>query len=288
MSDGPPPGAMDQDVSEAAQAPRRPGRKHTVYSFPKVGRTWTTFLWYYYAMAVTGHRDKAESNISTTWAMMRPTKTDLFVKEVEPALIREHRPVLRFAHIMSIGENAEEMEAGLGQMRPRRHTLLVRNPFNAMPSYFHHIRTRAREYPESRNWTGVSDLIRSERFGIDRFIDYYRIMERYADAGQLVLHYEDMREDTAGSMRRLLAHAGHADINDEALAHAVEMTRFERLKQLERDAAARKGRNKGDNRMRFRSGRNTADEITDDDRAYVRRRLAAADVAALRRYAESG
>lgn len=44
----------------------------------------------------------------------------------------------------------------------------------------------------------------------------------------LVMRYEDMLADSAGALRRMAAHIGW-DAPDEAVARAVEMTRFEKL-----------------------------------------------------------
>ena len=97
-----------------------------------------------------------------------------------------------------------------------KYAVIVRSPTRILPSYYHHVGSHLRYYPDAAALSCVSDIVRSERYGIDRVIDYYRFFQRRRVERRFVVYYEDLLADTLEVFRGLLRHAGYKKISEAA------------------------------------------------------------------------
>ena len=64
---------------------------------------------------------------------------------------------------------------------------------------------------------------------------YYSVWasQRHVPKGFLLVRYEDLRENPARELRRIAEFIGLHDVSDAAIAHAVEFSSFEQMRQRE-------------------------------------------------------
>lgn len=268
----------DQRPAEdpAKQTRNDRGLTMNVMSFPKAGRTWTTNLWYFYALAITGQ----DKYFVTDDHKDRPTDNLRFINDVLPLMREKGLARLLFSHGLRRGELANQVEHKIGE---RKYAVIVRRPSRILPSYYHHIKSRLKHYPDAARLTCVSDIVRSERYGIDRIIDYYNVFDQ-KPLGRFVVYYEDLLADTRKVFRNLLVHAGYKQISDAALDYAVEQSSFDRLQAVERAKRLAAGKTDHRNTLRYRVGGDGKGELTAEDEDFVAERLLRANVSLLNRY----
>ena len=259
-------------------------RRVTVYSYPKAGRTWTTYLWYHYILALLGEKVEASRYL------LRPTANPKFQQLFQSRLTPNGVPEFRFTHGVK-PEDGPDFAKGLDAKISRTplHVVIVRRPSRILSSYYHHIHAKPRPafkppYPDADKMKSVSDIVHSPFYGIERIIDYYGVFDRNRSNDQFVLYYEDLLANTKAVFRNLLAHAGYAEISEPALDHAIEQSRFDRLQQMQRAKRLAVGRSPESNALRFRVGGDDQGEMSVDDQDFILARIRQSGVGILQRY----
>lgn len=260
-------------------------KSYRVYSFPKAGRTWTTYLWYFYTVALVGR------SVNTSCHLLRPTANLRFKEFVVPALLEQGLAPFSFTHSIRPGDDQEFLAKRLeAKLAGHQHAVIVRRPARILSSYYHHIRRRQQfplrsdRYPDADKLVTVSDIVHSERYGIERVIDYYRVFDRHHSKRQFVLYYEDLLADTRSVFRRLLEHAGYSEISEAALGYAIEQSSFDRLQETQRRRRLKSGRPDDTNMLRFRVGGDGNGELTPEDQEFIVACIRQSGVGLLQRY----
>lgn len=204
-----------------------------ILSHPKAGRTWTTYLWYFYALAITDNRWVFDERPTPWREYQHPDTDERFKQAVWPALAEMGRPLLRFSHGFrpEAGETASQAfsKKGIGK---RRLAVLVRHPSAMLVSYYHHVMRRRRHYPNAQEIETLADLIASPFHGFRPLADYHHRFDALIPGRQAAVYYSDLVFDTQATFRALLVHCGH-EVDEEALRYAVASASFDRLKAIE-------------------------------------------------------
>lgn len=189
-------------------------------SYPKSGRTWLRFLLscYFARTAKLGF----EPDLQTTFKVL--PNFDLDPVRGLPAAV--------------VGRNAGRADAPLIAVSHRSYDrrffgdkpviLLLRDPRDVCVSaFFHQTRHKKRFSGE------ISQFIDDRQFGLPSIIDYHN---GWADGligrPSLVLSYEEIKRDTAGSVRRLLGFL-KVPVDEAALAQAIALASFDQMKKSE-------------------------------------------------------
>jgi hypothetical protein len=261
------------------QVQRDARRNLRVMSFPKAGRTWTTNLWYFYVLALTGKEESFDHSV------LRPAANPRFINTVLPLIQQKGLARLTFSHGVRPGDRAEGVAKWVERkIRDRDYAVIVRRPARILPSYYHHIRSRLRYYPDAAALSCVSDIVRSERYGIDRIIDYYSVFDQRRLEKRFVVYYEDLLTDTREVFRSLLVHAGYKQISEAALDYAIEQSSFDRLQATQRAKKRTAGLPDNPNDLRYRIGGDGKGELTAQDEDFIAERLRKANLSLLDRY----
>lgn len=276
-----------QKRAEKREARRLRSSLFTVYSFPKSGRTWLSHLWFFYSLGLTGEEEPPPTSFRDVKA---PLDSRWYHGTIIPACVARGLSPLRFTHDMAPGDDEQVLEEKIGTMiASEPHALIVRRPAKVMESYFHHARNRRKDnaYLIEKGIADLGSFIRDERYGVDRLLDYYSVFAKHNSDLQIIVYYEDMLADAAAVVRALLEHAGHAEVDAEALVGAVESARFERMQERERNGReVLMGITPDRDEMRSRVGGDGPGQLSAEDRAYIAERVEAANIPLLARYAQ--
>lgn len=258
-------------ASKAAADPEL-GPVSYLLSYPKSGRTWSSFLYYYYCLTWFDALD-LDAAVTDRDFPIRPEQHVRFVK-----LLRERGPrtglrTLVCSHAGVAGKKPYwSLDINPSRFLDRPTVLVIRDPRDAVVSHFHHLRYRDGLQAED---VDLAEFIRSEH-GVRRVVAFLNI---WADAIRPdsspllpVIYYEDLRAAPERHARRLLAHLIGLEVDETALRKAVELSAFDRLRQLEREAHIRSGIVDRTNRRRMRRGEiGGQHELTPGDREYLDR-----------------
>lgn len=192
------------------------GRQCDVFlvSYPKVGRTWLRLLLGkvfadHYGirkremMAATAGRVSAEG-----MPRILATHDDATVDKPASSVFTDKRPY-----------------------RDHRVLLMARDPRDVVVSqYFQRTRRKQNPYQGS-----LAEFVHEPRGSVDTMIAFYNAWadQRSVPAAFRLLRYEDLRADTAGSLRRVLDFIGAGAVPDHVVSQAVEFASFERSRQRE-------------------------------------------------------
>jgi len=130
----------------------------------------------------------------------------------------------------------------LNHFRGKKIVLLVRDPRDVAVSQFFQWKYRMRphkkrlnQYPVHGSDTGVWAFVTNPDCGIPRIVDFFNGWAGYlAEFGNdiLIIRYEDMRQDPAGVMAKVLAFVGTPG-TPQQIDKAVEFASYENMKKLE-------------------------------------------------------
>lgn len=151
-----------------------------------------------------------------------------------------------FIAMDNIGMSREEM---LSRFEGRKTILLLRDPRDIAVSLFFHFCKRATlkerlafGIPEDIESRGIYDFVMNPEWGLPRilaFESFWRSsLESHPDS--LVLHYEQLREDTVRYLAKVMTFVG-ADATEEELNAAVSFGSFENMRKLESHMALKSG-----------------------------------------------
>jgi len=119
--------------------------------------------------------------------------------------------------------------------------LLVRNPFDTAVSQFFQWKFRMRpgkkalnEYPEHGSDVDIYTFVMSQSAGLPKIIDYMNLWAHESSRIRelLVVRYEDLRADTAGTLGRVVAFLGSPGTADQ-IAECVRFASVENMRNME-------------------------------------------------------
>jgi hypothetical protein len=123
--------------------------------------------------------------------------------------------------------------------RNKKVILLVRDPRDVVVSLFFQRTRRERAY------TGTLREFLNERTGsLDTIIEYYNIWarQRSRPRGFCLVRYEDLKDDPAGELERILRFAGVEPLDRAHVREAVQFGSFENMRAMEAADALKQGR----------------------------------------------
>lgn len=209
-------------------------------AFPKSGSTWLRFMIANIVRLTTGN----------------PTDVDFHsLGRYAPDLRRDRRPNRMFP----AGPLPRFLKTHSGYVRgfePCPGILLVRNPDAVMPSYHRHL-TRA----AGKRFKDMATFLHHWRYGVRAWAAFCR---SWMHRCRLILRYEDLEADPAGSLRALYKMAGVA-LSPEIVDSAVAASSRESMAALLAE--------RGDPYVRlggFDFAAKTTTALTPDEQAYVR------------------
>lgn len=125
----------------------------------------------------------------------------------------------------------EQLRTHKERYRGRKVILLVRDPRDTIVSL--HLQVTRRW--KVRSDTPLHDFIWQPRGSFRTMIRFYNIWAENRDVPELLLlRYEDIHADTAGSLRKLLDFSGLEEIPDSLIEESVEFNRIDALRRREK------------------------------------------------------
>jgi hypothetical protein len=189
-----------------------------ILSFPKCGRTWLRVM---LAKALSLHfLDKRDISVH-----LEPLK----VMRVGAG----KGPGIRFRHDGSsaVGTIIKERTKKYYQKYRRKKVIfLVRDPRDVMVSYYFHLTQRTKSaYQRSKSW-----FIRDPSIGVDFLIKFMNgwYEYRHVPSGFLLVRYEDLHQDPAGELRRVMVFLGLSDVSEEVIKRSVEYAEFDNMRRM--------------------------------------------------------
>lgn len=150
-------------------------------------------------------------------------------------------PKVFFSHNNYMRDFLKDLDS-LNHFRGKKVVLLVRDPRDVAVSQFFQWKYRMRphkkrlnNYPAHGADIGVWDFVTNPACGVPRIVDFFNgWAQALADFGDdiLIIRYEDMRQDPAAVMHKVLAFAGTPGTAEE-VDKAVEFASYENMKKLE-------------------------------------------------------
>jgi hypothetical protein len=186
-----------------------------VLSYPKCGRTWHRALVGFYLTSLLNEDSKRALDLPYLCS-----RTGI-------------RPIL-YTHNGSNPTDhlplSSRLVASPIEWQDRDVLLLIRDPYDAIVSAYHHVKHRERQFQGT-----ISEFIETEAYGIDK---YLTALSRWLDNRHLarkfmMISYEQIHRDTIGTLRDTLRFAGLAQIDDKLAADAVAACAFDRMKEYE-------------------------------------------------------
>ncbi len=129
----------------------------------------------------------------------------------------------------------------------------------------------------------VSSYLQSSVGSVDTFIRYYNIwaQNRHVPSDLLLLRYEELKEDPARELCRVLDFLNIKDVSDDTIRQAVEFSSFDNMQKMEVENAFRSNRLRpGDvsdpESFKVRKGKvgGYSDYLTAEDIDYLNRKIA--------------
>lgn len=151
-----------------------------------------------------------------------------------------------------IGE-ALAVDAPASELKQKKIVLLARNPCDIAVSWFNQFTKRQSaakqelinafiEHPIDRNAIDLWEFVRHSDIGLPCLIDFLNTWEeRVAKLeNAIIVRYEDLRTDTLGELRRIVALLDEP-FSDDELLETIEWTSFDNMQKLETAGHFRSG-----------------------------------------------
>lgn len=126
-----------------------------------------------------------------------------------------------------------------GRYRRQKVVFLVRDPRDVVVSmYFERSRR------EQVDVGSLGDFLEANVGSLDTIIEYYNIWAANRDNPRdfLLIRYEDLQQEAAVELRRLLDFVGLSEVSDEHIAEAVEYGSFNNMRKMELGGDVSSGR----------------------------------------------
>ena len=196
---------------------------HYLVSFPKCGRTWLRMM---IGSATARHLglEPADPMDLESFHRLSPRFPRLRVThDLEPHRLRPEEIVFR-----------------RGLYRKARILFLVRDPRDVLASQFHHQKHRRRFDPGQPSFETADEMVEAGRGGLRSLLRFYNVWAEGlpATAGAILLHYEDLKADPVGELRRAMSFLGLGDVAEESVRHGVAEGSLARMRAVERSGAA--------------------------------------------------
>ena len=215
-----------------------------VVSYPKSGRTWLRYLYYFYTLAVFGRPELGRKFYSN-----HPDKKNFFRKLLKAEAVDHRYPVVTFSHgAVNRAHHYRTMVDDSAQLDGTSVVLLVRDPRDVVVSHYHETRRVGHE-PGIR----LSCFLRGQRYGIRHVVQFLNIWgaaPRRNQSQWTLIYYEDLVSDPAAVFRQVLGFWGVEQIDEDALAFAVNESSFDNLQAREQQRRGGVARNE----LRVRRG----------------------------------
>jgi hypothetical protein len=239
-------------------ARRDPEPDVAVVSYPKCGRTWLRVL---VGKALCEQFGLDEAGLFKTVDLCRAAKI----------------PLTKFVHDGAGGVAGIkwcEQERDKSRFEDKKVALLVRDPKDVVVSSYFQATKRMHAYEGT-----MGEFIRDECFGVRTIVTMYEIWHENRNVPRdfLLLRYEDVHRDPAGSLRSLLRFMGLEHPDEEAIAAAVRYGAFENMRRLESSGSFEHKMSPGDpgdeESYKVRKGKvgGYVDYLSPDDIAFVER-----------------
>lgn len=191
-------------------------------SFPKCGRTWLRLM----LSHIIDEHFGVETGNSLQLHKFGNRRHGI------PAVLAAHD-----FQVVKSGVRKPQLEADKSRYAGKRVLLMIRDPRDTVVSFYHHKKFREQSFHGS-----VSEFIRNDFDSLATIIDYYNIWAHQRNVPEVMdfVRYEDLRHDTAETLRKVTDFLGMITISDDALRAAVEAFDFDRMKRME--AAGELGR----------------------------------------------
>jgi hypothetical protein len=191
-----------------------------VVSIPKSGRTWVrTFLCAYFCKRY-GHKFSLQPE---QYGDPRIPRIIYSHDRFEQRTKADRWAAIRGKYFIPAGE-----------LRRAKIVLLARDPRDTFVSHYIQLTRRTRETPDQLKQQEIGEVLRDPRHGIESMIEIMNdwLAEWSGRPNFLLLRYEDLQRAPEESFRNLLKFLGD-DVDADALAHALEFSRFGNMKKME-------------------------------------------------------
>ncbi len=191
-------------------------------SYPKCGRTWLRMLM---SRVLQSHRGIGEVDYMAD-DLLGGATGDV--------------PHIRISHDDNPHwKTPDQLVARKRRYRGKKVILLVRDPRDVVVSMYFERTRRERAYTGS-----LHDFLHEPKGSLDTILAYYNIWahERTTPAGLCLVRYEDLHQDTAGTLRRILDFLGVNNVQDEHVSEAVSFASFGNMRKMESGAVIESGR----------------------------------------------
>jgi hypothetical protein len=236
---------------------RSRGDSTLIVSYPKSGRTWHRAALGFYLAKANGLDEKSalDTRLITRLSGL---------------------PVASYTHnganFLSDISPTHLLNANGIIWRSKDVVLLVREPKAVVVSSYHHMKSRTKRFDGS-----LSEFVRDPYRGVEKILVAYN---RWNDLSKktnrfLLQTYEGMHADHVGALTTALTFLRVGDIDQSAIHHAIDHTRFDSLKKLETEgffdhkALNKRADSPGGNKVRQGSVDGYLKELSSEDIAFI-------------------
>jgi len=198
-----------------------------VVSYPKCGRTWLRLLIGRALGPACGGLDDKNVLETAEW-------TEGLGNQPVVDFTNDDYPAFKPWHTIETGEMGDRAKR---RYAGKRVLLLVRDPRDVMVSYyFQYTRRGDREWARDSFSGSLSDFLRHPIGGLRSLLTFWEAWNRAQSipASFSVLRYEDLHRDPLSALRNVLGFFGLKPESEDAVACAVQHSRFEVMHDLER------------------------------------------------------
>ncbi len=233
-------------------------------SFPKTGRTWVRVMLGKYLT------EKYGLDGVTKEEMLEVTPLHKKRKEI-PKIIFTHDDDPQLKEVEDIQEKKEKYS-------DKEVMFLVRDPRDVVVSLYHQFDKRNEKIDETEN-KGINEFAKEK---IENIIRFYNIwyQNRNIPKDFLLVKYEDLHEDTARELNRVINFIGEENINPDLVNSAVEFAKFEKMRKMEKNKEFETGKlapgNKNDpNSYKTRKGKigSYEEELNENTIKYINKMI---------------
>ena len=229
-----PAGIKNKIKSLLDRSPQRPPKTFLI-SFPKCGRTWLRLM---VGRAIVNHFALEHPDLKTLMLELEP------LGELDPRV-----PYIKAVHDDAPQwKKADELTPTKERFSGKKVILLVRDPRDVVVSCFFEHKKRVAPYLKNLE-TEVSDYkerlkpyegdlnsyVYEEVGSLATVIKYYNIWAENRDlpSGLLLVRYEDLHQQTAAQLKRVLEFVGVTDVSQAVIDEAVQFASFNNMRKME-------------------------------------------------------